>query len=109
MQMAFYELRQYKVLPGKLAGWVKIMEDEIIPFQVSKGMVICGSFQGETDPSVYIWLRRFNSEAEREAQYKAVYESEFWKKEIAPRVPEYLDRSAIVVTRIVPTPKSTVQ
>jgi NIPSNAP len=107
--VAFYELRQYKVLPGKLAGWVKIMEEEIIPFQVSKGMVITGSFQGETDESVYIWLRRFDSEAQREAQYKAVYESEFWKKEIAPRVPEYLDRAAIVVTRMVPTPKSTVQ
>ena len=46
--MAFYELRQYKVLPGQMAGWVKIMEEEIIPFQVSKGMVITGSFQGET-------------------------------------------------------------
>ena len=38
--MAFYELRQYKVKPGKLAEWVKIMEEEIIPFQVSKGMVL---------------------------------------------------------------------
>ena len=46
--MAFYELRQYKVLPGKLESWVKIMEEEIIPFQVSKGMVITGSFHGET-------------------------------------------------------------
>ena len=34
--MAFYELRQYKVKPGKLAEWVKIMEEEIIPFQVSR-------------------------------------------------------------------------
>ena len=107
--MAFYELRQYKVLPGQMAGWVKIMENEIIPFQVSKGMVICGSFQGETDSSVYVWLRRFDSEEQRVELYKAVYESEYWKNEIAPRVPEYLDRSAIVVTRIVPTPKSTVQ
>ncbi|MBN8899831.1 MAG: NIPSNAP family containing protein [Rhodospirillales bacterium 69-11] len=107
--MAFYELRQYKVLPGKLEGWVRMMEEEIIPFQVSKGMVICGSFQGETDASVYIWLRRFESEAEREALYKAVYESDHWKTQIAPRVPEYLDRSAIVVTRMVPTPKSTVR
>ena len=65
--MAFYELRQYKVLPGKLEDWVRIMEQEIIPFQVSKGMVICGSFQGETDPSVYIWLRRFESEAHKAA------------------------------------------
>jgi hypothetical protein len=107
--MAFYELRQYKVLPGQLAGWVKIMEEEIIPFQVSKGMVITGSFHGETDPSVYVWLRRFESEEQRVALYAAVYESEHWKTRIAPLVPEYLDRSAMVVTRIVPTSKSTVQ
>lgn len=107
--MAFYELRQYKVRPGKLAEWVRIMEEEIIPFQVSKGMVICGSFHGESDESIYVWLRRFNSEAEREALYKAVYESDFWKEKIAPRVPDYLDRAAAVITRIVPTGKSTMQ
>ncbi|HUA56397.1 MAG TPA: NIPSNAP family protein [Candidatus Sulfotelmatobacter sp.] len=107
--MAFYELRQYHVLPGRMAQWIKIMEEEIIPFQVSKGMVICGSFRGETDESVYVWLRRFESEAEREALYKAVYETDYWKTKIAPRVPEYLDRSKMVITRIVATPKSTVQ
>ncbi len=83
-----------------------MMEQEIIPFQTSKGMDICGSLRGETDHSVYIWLRRFESEAEREAQYEAVYESDHWKVEIAPRVPNYLDRSAMVVTRIVPTAES---
>jgi hypothetical protein len=107
--MAFYELRQYKVRPDKLAGWVRIMEEEIIPFQISKGMVITGSFQGETDPTVYVWLRRFDSEEQRVALYAAVYESDHWKNQIAPRVPEYLDRSGTVVTRIVPTSKSTVQ
>ena len=107
--MAFYELRQYKVRPGMLDGWIKIMEEEIIPFQVSKGMVICGSFRGETDESVYVWLRRFESEAQREALYKAVYETEHWTTQIAPRVPEYLDRAANVATRIIPTTKSTVQ
>ena len=107
--MAFYELRQYKVLPGKMDKWVRLMEQEIIPFQVSKGMVITGSFRGETDSSIYVWLRRFESEAEREALYKAVYESDYWKNEMAPRIPEYLDRSAMVVTRIVPTLKSTVR
>jgi hypothetical protein len=107
--MAFYELRQYKVLPGKMDEWVTVMEQEIIPFQVSKGMVITGSFRGEADASVYVWLRRFESEAQRETLYKAVYESDYWKNEMGPRIPEYLDRSAIVVTRIVATPKSTVQ
>jgi hypothetical protein len=109
ISMAFYELRQYKVRPGKMNEWVKIMEEEIIPFQVSKGMVICGSFRGETDDSAYVWLRRFESEAEREALYKAVYETDYWKTTIGPQVPDYLDRSAMVVTRIIPTAKSTMR
>ena len=107
--MAFYELRQYKVRPGKMDDWVRIMEQEIIPFQVSNGMVVCGSFRGETDDTTYIWLRRFDSETQREALYKAVYESDFWKNQIAPKVPDYLDRPNNVITRIVPTAKSSVQ
>src|SRR6266852_7978081 len=107
--MAFYELRQYHVRPGKMAQWLKIMEEEIIPFQVSKGMVITGSFKGETDESVYVWIRRFESEAQRAALYQAVYDSDHWKTKIAPRVPDCLDREKMVVTRIVPTAKSTVQ
>ena len=67
--MAFFELRQYKVKPGMMDAWVKIMEEEIIPFQVSKGMVICGSYRGETDDSCYIWIRRFESEEQRVALY----------------------------------------
>ena len=59
--MAFFELRQYKIRPGKMAQWLDFMENEIIPFQVSKGAVICGSFQGEEDDSVYFWIRRFES------------------------------------------------
>ena len=107
--MAFYELRQYHVLPGKMEEWVRIMEQEIIPFQVSKGMVISGSFRGETDDSVYVWIRRFESEAERETLYKAVYDSDHWKNVIAPRVPACLDRSKAIITRIVPTAKSVLR
>jgi hypothetical protein len=107
--MAFFELRQYKPHPGKQDAWVKIMEEEIIPFQVSKGMVICGSYKGETDESVYVWIRRFDSEEQRVQQYKDVYESDFWKTQISPRVPDHIDRSAIVVTRLVATPRSPVQ
>ena len=107
--MAFYELRQYKVKPGKLAEWVKIMEEEIIPFQVSKGMVICGSFRGETDESCYVWMRRFESEAQREALYKAVYESDYWKNEVSPKVPEMINRDGIVVQRVLATSLSTMQ
>lgn len=107
--MAFYELRQYTIRPGKMEAWLKFMQEEIIPFQVAKGMVITGSFRGETDDSVYVWIRRFESEAERERLYKAVYETDFWKNTVAPQVTELIDRSKIHVQRIVPTSLSTAQ
>ena len=107
--MAFYELRQYKILPGKMDEWVRLMEEEIIPFQVSQGMVIAGSFRGEEDDSIYIWMRRFESEEDRKQLYEAVYKSDVWKTTIAPRIPELMDRSAIQVTRLSPTSKSVLQ
>jgi len=107
--MAFYELRQYTIRPGKMEAWLRCMQEEIIPFQVAKGMVITGSYRGEQDDSVYVWMRRFESETERERLYKAVYESEHWKNVIAPKVTELIDRSAINVQRIVPTRLSTAQ
>jgi len=105
----FYELRQYKVKPGKMEAWLKLMEGEIIPFQVSKGAVITASFRGETDESVYVWIRRFESEAEKARIYKDIYESEFWTTKIAPQVPELLDRAAINVQRVLPTRMSPAQ
>lgn len=105
----FYELRQYKIQPGKMDEWVSLMEEEIIPLQVAKGMVIAGSFRGETDDSVYVWLRRFDSEEDRERLYRVVYGSEKWREEIQPRVSELMDTSNVSVQRIVPTPRSVVR
>ena len=105
----FFELREYHCLPGKRAEWVKLMEEEIIPFQIAKGMVIVGSFTAEQDEHTYIWIRRFVDEGERERLYKAVYETDHWKNDIAPRVGELIDRSTIKVTRLTPTPKSVLQ
>ena len=107
--MAFYELRHYKILPGKMEEWIRLMEEEVIPFQVSQGMVISGSFRGQQDDSTYIWIRRFESEDDCKRLYKAVYESDAWKSKIAPRIPELIDRSAVKVTRLSPTPRSVLQ
>ena len=105
----FFELRQYRIFPGQRDAWVKFMEEVIMPFQISKGMVIVGSFVGQQEDDLYIWIRRFESEAERERLYKAVYETDIWKNEIGPKVGEMLDRSRIVVTRIEATPKSVIR
>ncbi|MDP6606923.1 MAG: NIPSNAP family protein [Dehalococcoidia bacterium] len=104
-----FELRQYKIREGHKENWVRLMEDEIIPFQVAQGMVILGSFTGEDDDSIYVWIRRFKDEAERERLYEAVYDSDHWKENIGPRIPEMMDREAINVIRLDPTAKSPLQ
>jgi hypothetical protein len=104
----FFELRQYRTRPGQRDRWVKFMEEVIIPFQVSKGMVILGSFVGQEEDDLYVWIRRFESEQERKRLYEAVYESDYWKNDIAPQVPDMLDREAIRVTRLEATPKSVI-
>ena len=104
-----FELREYRTRPGQRENWVRFMEEQIIPFQSGKGTIIVGSFVGQEEDDLYIWIRRFESEAERERLYKAVYESETWKNEIAPEIPEMIDREKMVVRRIEATPKSVVR
>jgi hypothetical protein len=104
-----FELRQYHVRPGQQENWVRCMEEEIIPFQTKVGMVIIGSFTGEDDDSVYVWLRRFDNEQERERLYELVYQSDYWKNEIAPKVPTMLDREQMKITRLTPTPRSVIR
>ncbi len=104
-----FELREYRTKPGQRENWVKFMEEKIIPFQISKGMVVLGSFVGEEEDDLYIWIRRFKDEEERKQLYDAVYQSDYWKNEISPYVPEMMDREKIKVIRLIPTPKSVIQ
>jgi len=85
------------------------MEQVIIPFQVGKGMVILGSFVGQEEDDLYIWIRRFEDDAEKERLYEAVYESDQWKNEIGPKIPDMMDRSKIVVRRIEASSRSVIQ
>ncbi|MEZ0110103.1 hypothetical protein ABH920_004117 [Catenulispora sp. EB89] len=102
----FYEIRRYQVQPGRRDEWVRYMEDVVMPFQQSKGMTVTASFIDEEDDDGYVWIRRFEDEAEREALYAAVYDSDGWKDDIGPAVHKLLIVEKSVVTRVVPTPAS---
>lgn len=104
-----FELRQYTIQPGQRERFVQLMEEKIIPFQTSQGMVILGSFVAEEDDQTYVWIRRFRSEEEREQLYDAVYNSDYWRDEIAPSVGEMMNRETINVTRLNATPRSPIQ
>ncbi|MEU8707276.1 NIPSNAP family protein [Streptomyces sp. NPDC048565] len=102
----FYEIRRYRSRPGRRDAWVDYMEAVVIPFQASKGINVVASFTDEQDQDGYVWIRRFEDEAQREAQYAAVYESDRWKNEIGPVVHGLLIPERSVVTRAIPTPAS---
>ena len=101
-----FELRQYRTQPGQREKWVKYMEEVIIPFQTAKGMTILGSWIGEQEDDLFVWIRRFDSESDRERLYKEVYDSDEWKEKIGPPIPEMLDRERTRIVRMTPTPRS---
>src|SRR5436190_1832985 len=39
-----FELRQYRILPGRRPEWATLMDEVIVPFQTEKGMDIVGTF-----------------------------------------------------------------
>jgi len=103
---AFYEIRRYQAHRGRRDDLVLCMEDEVLPFVRSRGMTVTGSFNDEQDPDGYVWIRRFDSEADRVAQYAAVYQDEQWTAEIGPRVLALMDPEKAVITRAIPTRQS---
>ena len=104
----FFELRRYPLKPGKADEWVKLMDEAIIPFQLSKGMAVLASFVNDAEDT-YVWIRRFASEAEKESLYSAVYESDYWQNELSPLVGDLIDRDGIEVTILKATPRSLMQ
>ena len=122
----FFELRIYRVYPGLMEEWVNLMQKVIIPFQVSKGMVINGSFIEKSvdifsltdgsrkmdtneDRNAYIWIRRFESQEHKEVLYKDVYESDEWINNIAPKVAKLIDRNSIVIHNLYSTDLSIIK
>ncbi len=85
------------------------MEEEIIPFIISKGMVMTASFRREADETVYIWIHRFDYKTHLAALYEAVYESDHWKGVLSPKIGALLNREASNVLRVTPTAMSPMQ
>jgi len=104
-----FELRQYRIKDGKRDQWVKLMEEQIIPFQISMGVVVVGSFIAREEEDLYVWIRRFENEEERERLYKDIYESDFWINKIRPQSEAMLDRESIINTLLEATPKSVLR
>jgi hypothetical protein len=108
-QGPFFELRFYPVRPGCMEKLVAWMEERVMPFQASKGMVAVASFASLEDEEEYVWIRRFESEAEKIRLYDDVYGSREWVDEIGPVNGTLLYREKIRVVRMKATPRSVIR
>ena len=61
------------------------------------------------DEDGYVWIRRFEDEADRVARYAATYDDPEWTGTIAPTVRDLLLTDRSVVTRVRPTPVSVLR
>lgn len=104
----FFELRVYPLMPGKAEEFVRYMDEEIIPYQLSKGMTILASFLNDAEDT-YVWIRRFANDEEKDALYDAVYNNDYWRNEVSPKLPELMDGAGIEVTILRATPRSFMQ
>ena len=89
--MPLFEIRIYPVKDGCMDEWVEFMSSKIVPFIESKGMKVDAMFRGVEDPTVYVWIRRFDDEEHRQALYKAVYETDEWQTNFKPTVRRLVD------------------
>lgn len=72
------EIRTYTLHPGKRAEFVAWFEEEVAPAMEAAGMTILGSFESIEDDDVFVYLRRFADEEERDRLTAAFYTSEAW-------------------------------
>lgn len=98
-----YELREYSIRPGCLDEFVRFMDEELLPFQASKGVTVVGSFTVPGDPARYIWIRAFADQKERERICAAVYGGPEWEKQFLPKCTALMEREAIRTSLLQPT------
>jgi hypothetical protein len=72
------EFRTYTMVPGARAEFVEFFKTQAMPLMAAVGMNVVGQFSSVTDENVFAYARTFDSIEQREAQYKAYYESEDW-------------------------------
>lgn len=107
--MAFYEIRRYEIRPGMIDEWVAFFEAEVLPFQIARGMVVCGVFRAEGGEDDFFWIRRFEDEAHRERLYAAVYQDQEWIDVLSQKVGALINRDTIRSERVSPQSMSVLQ
>ncbi|WP_043631655.1 NIPSNAP family protein [Nonomuraea candida] len=74
-----YELRRYRMRPGRRDELISLFEREFIETQEAVGIRVCGVFREAGEPDTFPWLRAFPDMPARKASLEAFYGGPVWR------------------------------
>ncbi|MEU4192438.1 NIPSNAP family protein [Kribbella sp. NPDC026611] len=69
----FYEIRTEHARAVRGTELAQLMDETVIPLHQELGMQVVGSFTVAGDEDTFLWIRRFEDDAERERVVDAVH------------------------------------
>ena len=69
----FYEIRTEHARAGFGSELAQYMTETVIPLHEEMGMTVVGSFTVAGDEDAFVWIRRFEDDADRERVLDAVH------------------------------------
>lgn len=82
------EIRTYRLRPGVRDEFVSWFEADVQPAMEAAGMNIVGPFVSTEDDDVFVYVRTFADQAERERLSQAFYDSPIWRDVLRDRALE---------------------
>jgi hypothetical protein len=69
----FYEIRTERARAGRGTEMARYMDETVIPLHQDMGMHVVGAFTVADDEDAFVWIRRFEDDADRERVLAAVH------------------------------------
>jgi NIPSNAP len=105
--MTVIEIRIYTIHEGRRDEFVQLCDERLVPAMKAYGLDVLGQFTSIEDDDTFVWLRRFDSAADRDRQLAAFYATDLWQELSAAAAPYVKDASNVFT--VVPTPASTLR
>lgn len=77
---AIFELRRYRLLPGRREALIRLFDSEFIEPQETLGMRVEGEFRDLDDPDCFVWVRSFEDMDARTEALASFYDGPAWKR-----------------------------
>jgi quinol monooxygenase YgiN len=69
----YYEVRTEHANAGQGRELAQYFDETVVPLHQELGMQVVGTFTAVDDPDAFVWIRRFEDDAEREGIVDAVH------------------------------------